>query len=159
MSNLNNPVERFPHAFLASHLTQLSDRIHTLSLKLFRRHGIAVEPKCVSVLMLVAHSPLSAADIANTLALSHQLVTQRLNKLKKGGYLQVVPDTQDARRRVATATELGKAEILRILPVLEALDRVFESIFEQVGDLPDLLRRTQQNIDIASISDIDVVTS
>jgi len=138
MPEINNPIERFPNAFLAAHLSSLVSVIHELSKDLFREAGIHVDPKCVSVLMAIAENRnASASDIAQSLGISHQLVTQRIKKLERSGHVTCSTDREDARRRITSATRSGRAEIKRIEPVLARLEEQFTDLSEQIDiDLP-----------------------
>ena len=51
--------------------------------------------------------PATAAALASAEHVSHQAITQMLNKLKDEGLVQATPDPEDGRQRLITVTDEG----------------------------------------------------
>lgn len=137
------PFNRYPNAFLATYLRRLADRISDASVAILRDHGIAVEPRTVSVLLFAADNTGSTtADVAQTLGISHQLASQRIARLIDQGLITTRTDPHDSRRRPIRLTRRGDREVKKILPVIARFDRVFEQLVrEEAADLPDIINR------------------
>ena len=122
---------------MATKLRQLADQISLESRPILRQRGISTDPKTISVLMFVAgKSRTTTAEIARALGLSHQLATQRVNRLLDQQLIEIVSDSSDSRLRPVQLAAEGEAEVRQLTPVIEQLDAVLRQVFEEIDSDP-----------------------
>ena len=144
-----NPLDRYPHAFFATHLRQLTDRITEASKVIFDEYGIATDPRTVSILIYLSGTrAATTADIALALGHSHQLASQRIAKLIDQGLVQSYVDRRDSRRRPHRLTRKGAGEVKKLVPLIERFEQVFSALFAEIEtDLSVAARRALQAIE------------
>jgi len=53
--------------------------------------------------------------------------------LERQGYVTIIEDPADRRRRRVALTRTGKVEASKLANYLDRLDRVYETLFEEIG--------------------------
>lgn len=86
-----------------------------------------------SIVQTLYHAgPQSISDIAGRLRLSHQLASQRVKWLVREGFAETAPGAKDARRRIVSLTEAGRAEGDKLQAFLPVLDAAYTDLFEEI---------------------------
>src|SRR5689334_22602016 len=90
---------------------------------LARRSDVALKPVGLtngqfSLLMsLNRPEPAGLGGVANLLAMDRTTLTAALKPLERRGLLTIAPDPKDARARVLSLTDAGRAVLARALPI------------------------------------------
>lgn len=108
----------------------------------FERAGIIVPVRSCSLMLLIqAEQNPSAADLARKLGYSHQLVLQKIPKLIKLDLITTQRDPADKRRKIYAPAPDGLQQIKLLETVLPAMGSAYSQLFDEVGDLNQLLSR------------------
>ncbi len=75
--------------------------------------------QCSLLMHILAHENISVSELAANLLMDQTTVTRNLEILRKNGYIAVVKETEDARRKAIAITELGREKLGEALPFLE----------------------------------------
>ena len=106
----------------------------------FERAGITVPVRSCSLLLAIREQGnASASDLSRQLNYSHQLVLQKIPKLKKLGLISIKNDPEDKRRRIYKLTDAGKNQVERLEELMPAFSAAYEKLFKEVGDLQQVL--------------------
>ncbi|MBD3648226.1 MAG: winged helix-turn-helix transcriptional regulator [Pseudomonadales bacterium] len=133
-----NILDQAGLAGLASRLRQLSDRLMSESGRIYRRAGVAFEPRWFPVFYYLSRTgPSSVTEIARGLAITHPRVHQIAVELIDANLVAAYKDSRDRRRRVLALTSFGKSQ----LPALEEVWRQIDEVFNTMVDpaLPAML--------------------
>ncbi len=105
--------------------------------------GIQLQASATGIVQALHNlGPLSTAELASTLNLSHQLTTQRINKLIKRGVLQARTDPNDRRCRRIELSAVGQQQAARLQLWLESLKCAYTEAFDEIGvDALDVINR------------------
>ena len=99
-------------AFFGRAFESFQELLQEQANKVFAQYGIIVPVRSCSLMLLIAsETGPSAADLARQLDYSHQLVLQKIPKLKKLGLIEIDADPADRRRKVYRATEAGAHQV------------------------------------------------
>jgi DNA-binding MarR family transcriptional regulator/GNAT superfamily N-acetyltransferase len=128
---------------LGSRLKALSDALYDTADAVYRARGSRMQARWLPILRLLHdRGPHSVSEVAREIGQTHSAVSQMAAKLKRSGWLTVVSDRKDKRRRVITLTARANAALREIKPVWKALREVVTERLEhaQVDLLPMLAR-------------------
>lgn len=125
---------RLRGAFLSNKLLRLVDTIADQGAELLETEGIQVPPRAISTVLMIGEvENVTAADIAAALNQPHQLATQRIDALCRGGLVRKQPHHSDSRRKVLALTEQGDRQYQRLLLILEKIKATMEAIYAEIG--------------------------
>jgi len=97
--------------------------------------------KSASLLVqLESLGPASAADLADALECSHQLVLQKTPKLIEIGVIARVPCPDDARRKLFLLTPAGHEQLAILRSLAPEFVAAYEELERSVGDLHTVLK-------------------
>ena len=133
---LDNPniYQELGAAFLARKAKGLYDLIVKQGDMLLQKCGSITPSNCVSiVLMLNDAKSLTSSQIANSLNTSHQLISQRLERLEKLGLINRVKNSEDKRARYVCLSDLGTTEMPKIKKACEIAENCFQDIYKQIN--------------------------
>lgn len=101
------------HTFIVAHLLATDrDRIA-------RRYGLSVaDHRLLSALRVDHSSPVRATDLAFTLRVSNAVLTARISKLERKGFLVREPSATDRRAFALTLTAKGAAKVSEVLAAM-----------------------------------------
>ncbi len=107
------------------------------------RKGLSVPPRGASMLLLIAHqAPIGVVEIARRLQLSHPLIVRMAQRLQDLGVVTVGRDSADARRKLLTPTDKGRAEAKTLHSFNTQLASMFGELFGEIDcDLVQVLDR------------------
>lgn len=142
-------------AFLAHRLNRLVDLISEQGDKLLSEARLSLPSRAVSIVLLIdERGRISAADIAKELKQPHQLVTQRIDVLRKLGLVERTVDPSDGRRKILALTRKGKTERRLLETCLRDAERVFLDLYKEIEcDLSELALQTIKALSSKSILD------
>lgn len=134
---------------LTIRLKRIADRMTQDARRTYRDLGLEIEPNWHAVLLLVEQEPgLGVADIARRLGLAHPSVSALVGQIAKRGFLRVVNDPQDGRRRTVKLTPKAKRRLPAMKVVWEAASRAIEDMLKDTdGDLLSTLEGFEQAIE------------
>lgn len=116
---------------------RLHDLLSTLSDQLaivYQTDGIVVPVASSSTLYHLSQTDgATAADIARALQITHQLATQRIEKLSQRGLVEKRPDEDDARKVCWVLTSIGRDQAKRLRVCMENVVDVHDQLFDEIG--------------------------
>lgn len=74
---------------------------------------------------------ISIGDLAELAAMDQTTVTRSVETLKKSGYVDVLTDAQDTRKKKIVVTALGQSKLAIALPLWESAQK---AVISQLGD-------------------------
>ena len=95
--------------------------------------GVTAPARTLSTLLLLENGPLGVTEIAGRLRLSHPLMIKLVASLEEAGLVRVDRDAEDRRRRPASLTHDGFAELDRVKSALRILDQAYAELFVEIG--------------------------
>ena len=148
-----NPADE-GRTFLGRLAEDLSDLIAGQSQALFAARNIAIPVRSVSLVVALARlQPATATELADALAKSHQLVSQKLPKLLQLGLVERSECPTDRRRKLYSLTDAGRADLDRFTRLQPALERMYDELAAEVGDIHALLRKTTHALETSSLAE------
>lgn len=140
-------------SFIGKQAEDLSNLIRDQIKPLYESLGIIVPVKsCSIVYYLNKHNNLSVTELAKHLNQSHQLVKQKLPKLKQLEIITQQDDKNDKRRSTYNLTNKGKMQAQLLLK--NSLTKVYQRLSDEIGsDINKVLNDT-----ISSLKQKDLLT-
>ena len=130
-------------SFLGRLSEALSATIEEQTRVLFDDVGIVVPVRSCSLLTALGQAgEASAAELAQILGQSHQLVLQKCPALVRLGLVTQHPDPTDARRKLLRLTDEGRAQLAMVKTYSEDITGVYERLFEETGDVHAMILKT-----------------
>ena len=106
------------HLGLIARLKRLSDAMLYSIRELYRLKGLDIEPNWHFVfLILKKHKTRTMSEMAEAFHLSQPAVVKIINKMKAKGYIDIIADTKDNRKRQLQLSAKAK----RLLPYFETI--------------------------------------
>ena len=145
----------YGEAFLAPKAKTLYDLIVQQGTELHAQLGAITPSNCTSILLLLeTHKTLSAVQIAQKLGKSHQLISQRINKLEKLELVTRHSNDADKRSKVVSLTDLGASDLAVIKQACHIADKHFQKLYRaldiNIGQVLDLMTETLKQMPLAS---------
>ncbi len=105
-------LKELEHLGLIARLKRLSDNMLYSIRDMYKLKGFEIEPNWHLVfLILKKHKTSTMTQIADSLGLSQPAVVKMINKMKKNGYLEVVVDTNDSRKKLLRLSKKAKKQL------------------------------------------------
>jgi DNA-binding MarR family transcriptional regulator len=154
-ATLDDPV------FLGRAVERLSMLIEEQSEIVLRRYDVTIPVKsCSLVAVLSALGSATAAELARSLDVSHQLVLQKIPKLLKLGLIEIEQDQDDARKKRFTLTAEGLSQNEQFQRSRVLIRAAYVEMFAEVGDLFDLTSKTAAALRKRPLAErVDVIKS
>lgn len=119
---------------LGSRMRAVSDRLYAVADEIYRLSGLELQGRWLPLLrMLHDRGPQTVGDIAEAVGQTHSAVSQLADKLMDQGWLEVVVDPTDKRRRRLTLTVRADAELRAAKPLWRAIDDLFAQHCREQG--------------------------
>ena len=126
--------------FFGRALENFQDMLLEQSERVFEQAGIIVPVRSCSLLVAIKESgSTSASDLSRQLGYSHQLVLQKIPKLKRLDLIKIQQDPNDGRRRIFKLTQKGAGQVKKLEVTLPAFATAYKELFKQVGDIQQIL--------------------
>jgi GNAT superfamily N-acetyltransferase/DNA-binding MarR family transcriptional regulator len=142
-----------PLAF-ASRLKRLQDRLFRDVSSIYADQEVNFEPRWFLVFSAVLRTgPTAITSISQALGVSHAAVNQTAAELLEAGLIGESRDPSDDRKRLLTATKLGRATAKKLADVWNDIATATEDVFSESGvDVLSTLESLER-----SLADIDLV--
>jgi ribosomal protein S18 acetylase RimI-like enzyme len=119
---------------LGSRMRAVSDRLYALADEIYRVSGLGLQGRWLPLLrMLHDRGPQTVGDIAEGVGQTHSAVSQLADWLTDQGWLEVVVDPADKRRRRLALTARANAELRAAKPLWRAIDDLFAQHCREQG--------------------------
>lgn len=119
---------------LGSRLKRLSDRLMAEANSIYQAFGHTVQPRWFVLLaLLYRRGRVGVVDAAESLGISQPAVSQFSRDLEDKGWLKVVFDEQDGRKRYLALTDLGRKEVDSLQPMWRAVEAAAKDLCEETG--------------------------
>ena len=119
---------------LGSRLKRLSDRLMTEANNTYQAFGHSVQPRWFVLLaLLYRKGSVAVVEAADLLGISQPAVSQFSRDLEARGWVAIVADTNDGRKRLLELTEVGRAQVETLQPMWRAVDRAAKQLCEEAG--------------------------
>ncbi len=117
---------------LGTRLKRLSERFLSEVGKIYERLGIDFEAAWFPAFFLIHHKgPLSITEIAENLNVSQPAASQLISLLHKKGYIQLIVDPHDKRRKIASFSHQGLILLDDLIPIWETLEKKMVDMFDE----------------------------
>jgi DNA-binding MarR family transcriptional regulator len=115
---------------------------------LFQHAGIIIPVKSCSLLSTLATlEPASAADLAQALEQSHQLVLQKIPALIQLKLIRRKNDPADARRKLISLTASGRRQLRLLQNLSPKIKDIYAKLYLELGvNLQTVLSRTVHSL-------------
>jgi DNA-binding MarR family transcriptional regulator/predicted GNAT family N-acyltransferase len=128
---------------LGSRLRAISEQLYALADEVYRLRGIGIQGRWFPLLRLLHdQGPQSVGSIAAQIGQTHSAVSQLADKLVAEGWLDVIDDPADRRRRCLSLAPPARAAIRQARPAWKAIVEELQQRCAAAGiDLPGTLDR------------------
>ncbi len=118
---------------VTARLKRLSDALSVSIRELYRACDVDLEPSWHLILLLLARRPqtsrhASPSEIAESLNLSQPAATKMIHRMAAKGYLEVVQETADARRKRVRLSPRGRRRMARFEQIWAAGEATIRDI-------------------------------
>lgn len=140
---------------LASRLKRVSEELLKDADALYRDLGVEFQPRWFPTFYTLSHhAPLSTADLAQALGLTHPAIAQVVTQLKQAGFVKDYRDRRDDRRRMIKLTPKGRRLHRRLQPVWAQIRAAAQEVHAEAGvDLLPALERLETVLARRSVMD------
>jgi DNA-binding MarR family transcriptional regulator/ribosomal protein S18 acetylase RimI-like enzyme len=112
---------------LGSRLRAISDQLYALADEVYRLRGLPLQGRWFPVLRLLQdQGPQAVGSIAAQIGQTHSAVSQLADKLVEDGWVTVVDDPNDRRRRCLSLTERAREVLRDVRPAWKAIVQELE---------------------------------
>lgn len=139
---------------VTARIKRLSDSLFYSIKELYKSQGIDIEPGWHLVLLILKEKKrVSMIEIAEMLNLSKPAVTKMINKMQGMGYVIIVSDKNDARKKMLELSEKAKRELPGFGKVWKAGQKAVQQILEGNPHFMDSLSAFEKNQSEESFSE------
>jgi DNA-binding MarR family transcriptional regulator/ribosomal protein S18 acetylase RimI-like enzyme len=124
---------------LGSRMRAVSDRLYATADEVYRLSGLELQGRWLPLLRILHdRGPLTVGEIAEAVGQTHSAVSQLADKLSGQGWLCMVADPEDKRRRRLALTPHAETALRAAKPLWRAIEALFAEHCREQG--VDLLR-------------------
>ena len=132
---------------VTARLKRLSDNLSYSIKELYKQNAMDIEPSWHLVILILKQKGSSTmSEIAELLQLSQAAATKMLNKMTQKGYLDIVRDTKDSRRKLIQLSEKTKQELPKFESVWDAGQKSIRDILSSNSDFLKNLADFEQEV-------------
>lgn len=111
---------------LGSRMRAISDRLYATADEVYRVSGLELQGRWLPLLRILHdRGPQTVGEIAEAVGQTHSAVSQLADKLTDQGWLDVVADPTDKRRRRLALTAHAETELRAAKPLWRAIEDLF----------------------------------
>lgn len=111
---------------LGSRMRAISDRLYATADEVYRASGLELQGRWLPLLRILHdRGPQTVGEIAEAVGQTHSAVSQLADKLTDQGWLDVVADPTDKRRRRLALTAHAETELRAAKPLWRAIEDLF----------------------------------
>jgi DNA-binding MarR family transcriptional regulator len=141
-------------AALGARLRRLSERVDSDAARAYAAFGVAFEQRWFGVLnQLSLTGGMTVGELAQALAITHVSVSQTRQSLEAKGLIASSPAADDARRRVLTLTDEGRALVERLAPLWAAFEAASAELDAEARGIAEALDRLEAALTWRSLLD------
>lgn len=131
-------------AAIGARLRRLSALIDLEASRIYQAEGVRFEQRWFGVLnQLALNGPMSVSALAEALGVSHPSISETRHSLERAGFIILIDDPEDGRRRMLALSEAGQALAERLRPIWDRLDVVARELDEEAGHVVEALDRLE----------------
>lgn len=155
MSDPQDYSRSFGGAALGARLRRASERIDRDSTRVYAALDVRFEQRWYGVLrQLIEHDrPMAVGEIAAILRITHVSVSETSRSMEKAGLIASSAAPEDARRRLLSLTDQGRALAAEMTPLWEAFITAAQELNDEAGDVVRLLDQLDEALDRRSVFD------
>ena len=121
-------------AYLGKRLQDLLTLAHSQMKTVYEKNGLKIPVEGSSTLHILAPGKrMALTEIARALGQSHQLIAQRLGKLRSLDLIEQLAHPDDKRCTLYTLTPAGEEEWRRLDQLMATTAEVNRGLYEQIG--------------------------
>lgn len=127
-------IARLGLVALGSRMRAISDRLYATADEVYRLAGLDLQGRWMPLLRVIHdRGPLTVGEIAEAVGQTHSAVSQLADRLAEQGWVTVVADPADRRRRRLAPTPRAEAQMRAAKPLWRAIDELFASHCREQG--------------------------
>lgn len=137
-------------SFLGLQLYKLLNEIDRGGTASLANTADALPSKLSSTLIYLHHcGPCPVSELSAQLRMSHQLVGQRLNGLRKRRMIEETDDPDDGRKKLIGLNKAGKKAAKELEAVAAIAETVYQELFKEIGiDVFEGVTRARRALEI-----------
>jgi len=150
----NDFLKALGYLGLIARLKRLSDSMLYSIRDLYKLEDIDIEPNWHLVfLILKKHKTRTITEIAKSFHLSQPAIVKIINKMKKKGYIDIIKDTRDNRKRQLQLSQKAISELPRFEKIWHAGQQTIEEMLEANQAFLNQLEKFEQQIEHQSFKE------
>jgi ribosomal protein S18 acetylase RimI-like enzyme/DNA-binding MarR family transcriptional regulator len=119
---------------LGSRMRAVSDRLYATADEVYRHKGLELQGRWLPLLrVLHDRGPLTVGEIAEAVGQTHSAISQLADKLTDQGWLDVVADPADKRRRRLALTAPAETDLRAAKPLWRAIEDLYAQHCREQG--------------------------
>lgn len=119
---------------LGSRMRAVSDRLYATADDVYRHSGLEIQGRWLPLLRILHdRGPLTVGEIAEAIGQTHSAVSQLADRLTDQGWLDVVVDPADKRRRRLALTARAAIDLRAAKPLWRAIEDLFAQHCREQG--------------------------
>lgn len=142
------------HLGLTARIKRLSDSLSASIRQLYQAQGVDLEPSWHLVFVLLKERETATmTEIAAALHLSQPAVTKMIKRMASRGYIDVVDDERDGRKKRLQLSHKARRELPRFEQIWDAGRRAIEEMLETNQGFLEALERFEEEVRSKSFRD------
>ena len=135
------------HLGMIARLKRLSDSMLYSIRDLYREKGLDLEPNWHFVfLILKKYQTRTMTEMADAFGLSQPAVVKIINKMKKKGYIDILNDVNDSRKRQLQLSQRAKDELPTFEKIWNGGQKSIEEMLQENKEFLNHLEKLEQQI-------------
>ncbi len=150
----NDFLKELGYLGLIARLKRLSDSMLYSIRDLYKLEDIDIEPNWHLVfLILKKHKTRTMSEIAESFHLSQPAIVKIINKMKKKGYIDIIQDTHDNRKRQLQLSQKSISKLPKFEKIWHAGQQSIKEMLEANQEFLNLLENFEQQIEDKSFKE------
>ena len=150
----NDFLKELGYLVLIARLKRLSDSMLYSIRDLYKLKSIDIEPNWHLVfLILKKHKTRTMTEIAESFQLSQPAIVKIIDKMKKKGYIDIINDTNDNRKRQLQLSKKAISELPFFEKIWNAGQESIREMLEENEEFLNLLEKMEQHLDNKSFKE------
>ncbi|MGJ8662154.1 MAG: MarR family winged helix-turn-helix transcriptional regulator [Marinicella sp.] len=126
--------ENLGNTFMSHFARRLADLINEQGAEVLEQLELTTPVTSISTMQYIyQNSEITATDLAQALQVTHQMATQRINKLIQLKLLKRVANTENQKSKQIKLSPLGEIEINSLQPFINKMQLIFTQLEAETG--------------------------
>jgi DNA-binding MarR family transcriptional regulator len=139
---------------VTARIKRLSDTLSTSIKVLYKENGFDIEPSWHLLFLFLKKQPQSTmSEIAEALQYSQPAITKIINRMKAKGYIDVMVDKNDSRKKILTLSKRAKRELPKFEKVWDAGQKSIREILKTKKEFINYLEIFETEIKLHSFNE------